>query len=244
MSKEVFDRSYQYTTDISAGSFVPHKAASIFAWLTDAPNLKPEIVRIMRTPEVADAVYPDVHDILTKMVTNGVSLVIWTQGELVSPDGTLGYQEIKVIESGIPGRLNPGWTNVNGETRMPFIFGGPDKQSSLTEFLSRTDLSPFSQAVVIDDREANVRHAVDELNAVGLTPSGYNIRRHDETLGEAPMKGISVIKSLLEVDPNLFEPTTLALVDLDYTLIDHKKVKTRMQEHLSSLLKQKSSRLT
>jgi len=208
-------------------SFVPEEAA---AGISEATGADIEDVRTMlQHPPAAGSLYPDVPGFLTGLAaTDGQHVSIWTQGEMATAQGGPGYQVKKIGQAGISGMLNPGgWRTENRAVGLPRVLGDIyDKSIALPGIVAALVEADFESVVIVDDSPTNHARARQTLQGEGwdavehflMARSGVNGHRG----GETPL---SVVESFDEISLEGYAGSrVLWLLDLDYTLIDHKQV--------------------
>ncbi len=226
--ESLFLSVYAEVTGQHQGAFVPEEAALSISEVAGVDVA--DVRAILDRPPAEDSMYSDATRFLPRLIqAAGQYISIWTQGEMVTSLGEPGYQVRKIEHAGISGLLDPSWQVQNSPAGLPNILGHIyNKSSVLQPIITPLAEGDFGKIVIVDDKPVNHVLAHQALQDQGWdgTTEHYLMARagvngHDRN--EFPFD--HTVESFEEVptEPDV-RRKTLWLVDLDYTLIDHKRV--------------------
>lgn len=229
-----FELGYTNSADRYNGAFLPSIAAPIIAAELSATESQENILHLLQRPPVEESVYPDVFPVLQSVVRSpNQVLSIWTQGEVVTEKGEQGYQILKVAASGLSRALNPDWKKKSGEYGVPRVIGGIDKHQVLPDMAAKAKQLHLEQLVIVDDKEENLARADAVLSDSRIAKQYFHITRKKKPQGYIGT-GIDSFAQIPVAD--LARTPTLWLVDLDYTIIDHKMVRNNLVEQIAAFM--------
>lgn len=226
--QSLFLSVYAEVTERHQGAFVPEEAAMS---ISEATGVDVDDVRaVLDSPPAEDSMYPDATKFLPRLISATNQYVsIWTQGEMETALGEPGYQVRKIGHAGISGLLDPSWQAQNSPAGLPNILGHIyDKSSVLSPIILPLAEGDFGRIVIVDDKPINHVNAHQALQDQGwdgttehylMARAGTNGNDPREFPYEHTVETFEEVPAESEVDSK-----TLWLVDLDYTLIDHKRV--------------------
>lgn len=232
---------YHEVADRHSGAFVPEEAA---LGISAATGHDIDAVRAtLLHPPAAGSMYPDAARFLARLAAAEDQYIsIWTQGEMATAQGSAGYQLKKIGQAGVSGMLNPGWRARNREVGLPRVLGHIyDKSSALPPLVPTLEDGGFDGVVIVDDRPDNHVRAREALQEAGwgaadhylMDRSGGRSGDHGDDPGGFTVETVGSFDELsLERHA---DSKTLWLVDLDYTLIDHKKIVAQYSKMIDEL---------
>ncbi|MEK7594065.1 MAG: hypothetical protein AAB436_00285 [Patescibacteria group bacterium] len=226
--QSLFLSVYAEVTEHHQGAFVPEEAALS---ISEAAGVDVADVRaILDRPPAEDSMYPDATRFLPRLIeAAGQYISIWTQGEMVTSQGEPGYQVRKVDHAGISGLLDPSWQVQNSPAGLPNILGHIyNKSSVLQPIISPLAEGDFGKIVIVDDKPVNhvlAHQALQDQGWDGTTEHYLMARAGINGSDRSEFPFDHTVESFEEVpaEPDV-DGRTLWLIDLDYTLIDHKRV--------------------
>ena len=233
----VFLSVYGEVTGRHQGSFVPEEAA---LGISEATGIGIEDIRAaLHHPPAEGTLYPDAVRFLAQLAeTEGQYVSIWTQGEMATSQGGAGYQLKKVGQAGISGLLDPGWRTRNSLMGLPRVLGDIYRKSdALASIMPSLLEGGFETVVVVDDKPANhvmSRQALED-EGWGATDH-YLMARSNNGNGHDDDFPVHSVKSFDEIPlEDRAGSRVLWLVDLDYTLIDHRRVVEQYSRRIDEL---------
>jgi hypothetical protein len=233
-----FQAVYSEITGQHRGSFVPEAAAAGISELTgiDIDKIRAALLH----PPAAGSMYPDAVRFLSRLASAEDQYIsIWTQGEMATAQGSAGYQLKKIGQAGVSGLLNPGWRSRNRAAGLPRVLGHIyDKSNALPSLTPALQEGGFDGVVIVDDRPDNHVRAHEALQGAGWDAAvHYLMNRSGAENGNGPEDfTVETVGSFDELSLERHAGSkTLWLVDLDYTLIDHKQVVAQYSRMIDEL---------
>lgn len=226
LAHSLFYKSYSTTVEQMSGNFVPAMAAELMANEMGRKDLTALIADLLYQPETKKSIYPDVVPFLERIIgIKNQTLMIFTQGEIIGDNNREGYQIAKIKDSGLK------------EFFKEPVIGGHNKIAEI-EIHAPILTSKFKNIVIIDDKIANIEGVQKAFLKEGITTQGYLINRKGVNLSHVGIPdNVTIIESFDEiVTDNLSGEDRLWLIDFDYTLSDHEKVKSAFIPLVSKLL--------
>lgn len=252
--EEVFGKVYDEVTGKAGGAFLPKEAASLMAAeLTssvDSDRLAADILNIFHNPDSAGTIYPGSFEVLRKLLEEGHIVTIWTQGDIKrglvdTESGQMrgsAYQIHKIRRSGVQQVLGQLWRRQVKEFSIPRVIGGIDKHQALGDWIDRFKLTDLKRVVVVDDKAKNLTKARNVLS--GHLPEGVEV---EYVLCQMQEKGrvddsgqFKIIRGLKELMGGEKKKRTAFLIDWDYVVMDHGKVRKDFVERIAALVSAKS----
>jgi hypothetical protein len=218
-----FHTVYDLVTKQNQGGFFPDQAVQMIddcGCLNKAQRL--ELEKLLLRPPVEAYLYPDSLSFLQGVLSiKDQALTIYTQGD-PHPDRIRSYQLAKIAQAGLARQL-PSWKNRSQELGIPRIMGGLNKSQVLYSYLLNNHVPSVVQAVIVDDRADEAKKAIEIIQAANIPTHAFCIPRKS---AQTEFSGLQMVQSLSEIPiSEIAQKPTWWLVDLDYTLIDHGKIR-------------------
>ena len=217
--------------DKKKGGFHPERAAHEIANSLGKPNKASHIESILMNPQ--PVLYRDVLPFFSAILTNPQfshhSVKVWTEGE-ESVSEYIGYQEIKLINSGLVSALD---IYTNGQIPLKQLLDIQEDKCGiqLEEELETMKALGFI-GVYIDDKESKLKTVQKTARDKRSSVICYQIHRFpdDRSLWNSELNHIN---SLADIDLDSFKHIPVAWrVDADNTLFDHERVKRVLTDDL------------
>lgn len=240
-----FNRGYQNVADRAKGAFLPREAAPLMAAeLSETGEvLAGEILRVLHSPEVKNAVYPGAFEGLRGLLERGHAVTIWTQGDVTAGPVAVdlgqmigsAYQIRKIYKAGIQRALGDLWRKQVKDMGMPRVIGGIDKHKVLGEWVEKFRAANLRRVVVVDDKVKNLKMAREILARELGDSIPVECRLCVAGADDVETGGFPMVRQLTELVEEGSEKTAF-LVDWDYTIIDHGKVRSNFIDRIATLV--------